>query len=194
LPGQHNVLNALAAIAIADELLVPDETIRRAFAGFQGIARRFQVFGEVSVGGRQVLLIDDYGHHPREIAATLDAIRASWPTRRLVVAFQPHRYTRTRDLFEDFVRVLSRPDLLLLLDIYAASEVPLSGVSGQALYQGICDYEGDQDYGAHGKSMPVFVEKVSDLADALSNVVKDEDVVLTLGAGDIDSVTQKLIS
>ena len=184
LPGRHNVLNALAGIAIADELGVPDETIRRALARFQGIARRFQVFGEVLVRGRRVLLIDDYGHHPREIAATLDTIRASWPTRRLVVAFQPHRYTRTRDLFEDFVRVLSEPDVLFLLDIFAASEVPLPGVTGYALYQGICDY---------GSLTPVFVEKVSDLTDALSNLVKEGDIVLTLGAGDIDSVAPKLV-
>ncbi|VFM95041.1 MAG: UDP-N-acetylmuramate--L-alanine ligase [Candidatus Kentron sp. G] len=188
LPGRHNVSNALAAIAIADELGVPDDVIQRALSGFQGIARRFQVFGEVSFGGRRVLLIDDYGHHPREIAATLNTIRASWPARRLVVAFQPHRYTRTRDLFDDFVRVLSKPDVLLLLDIYAASEAPLPGITGKTLYQAICNY------GDYGGSMPLFVENVSDLAGALSNVVEEGDVVLTLGAGDIDSIVPKLIS
>nr|VFJ65149.1 MAG: UDP-N-acetylmuramate--L-alanine ligase [Candidatus Kentron sp. FW] len=186
LPGRHNVLNALAAIAIADELAVPDEIIQRALTRFQGIARRFQVFGEVLIGGRRrVLLVDDYAHHPREIAATIESVRASWPTCRLVVAFQPHRYTRTRDLFEDFVRVLSGSDELLLLNIFAAGELPLPGITGRALYRAICDY---------GRLVPVFVETVSDLADVLPDVVEDGDVVLILGAGDIGSVAPKLIS
>nr|VFJ42765.1 MAG: UDP-N-acetylmuramate--L-alanine ligase [Candidatus Kentron sp. DK] len=192
LPGRHNVSNALAAIAIADELAVPDDVIQRALAGFQGIARRFQVFGEVLVGKHRVLLIDDYGHHPREVAATLDTIRASWPDRRLVVAFQPHRYTRTRDLFDDFVHVLLEPDVLFLLDIYAASETPLPGITGEGLYRAVRDHRNERGRGGDGDSASFFVKKVPDLADALSEAARDGDVVLTLGAGDIDSVAPDL--
>jgi len=185
LPGKHNVLNALAAIAIADELVVSDEIIQRSLAGFQGIARRFQVFGSVSIGERQVLLIDDYAHHPREIAATIESVRAGWSTRRLVVAFQPHRYTRTRDLLEDFVHVLSEPDVLLLLDIFAAGEPPLPGISGHALYQAVRD---------RGRLAPIFVENVSNLVDVLPTIVEEGDIVLILGAGDIGTVAPKLVS
>nr|VFK52320.1 MAG: UDP-N-acetylmuramate--L-alanine ligase [Candidatus Kentron sp. TUN]VFK52751.1 MAG: UDP-N-acetylmuramate--L-alanine ligase [Candidatus Kentron sp. TUN] len=185
LPGKHNVLNALAAIAIADELVVSDEIIQRGLAKFQGIARRFQVFGNVLIGGQRVLLIDDYAHHPREITAIIETIRTSWPTCRLVVAFQPHRYTRTRDLFEDFVCVLSELDVLLLLDIFSAGELPLPGTTGRALYHAICD---------RGRSVPIFVENVSNLTDVLPDVVKDGDVVLTLGAGNIGDVAPRLVS
>nr|VFK59110.1 MAG: UDP-N-acetylmuramate--L-alanine ligase [Candidatus Kentron sp. UNK]VFK69017.1 MAG: UDP-N-acetylmuramate--L-alanine ligase [Candidatus Kentron sp. UNK] len=185
LPGRHNVLNALAAIAIADELAVPDEIMQRGLAKFEGIARRFQIFDKVLIGGRKVLLIDDYAHHPREISATIESVRASWPTSRLVVAFQPHRYTRTRDLFEDFARVLLKPDILLLLDIFAAGEPPLSGVDSRALYQAVRDRD--------DRLEPIFVESVSNLLDTLPTIVKDGDIVLILGAGDIGAVASKLI-
>nr|VFK38039.1 MAG: UDP-N-acetylmuramate--L-alanine ligase [Candidatus Kentron sp. SD]VFK42765.1 MAG: UDP-N-acetylmuramate--L-alanine ligase [Candidatus Kentron sp. SD]VFK80711.1 MAG: UDP-N-acetylmuramate--L-alanine ligase [Candidatus Kentron sp. SD] len=185
LPGKHNVLNALAAIAIADELAVPDEIIRDSLARFQGVARRFQLLGEVPIGGQRVLLIDDYAHHPHEIAATIKSVRAGWPTYRLVVAFQPHRYTRTQDLFEDFVHALSEPDVLLLLDIFPAGEPPLPGITGRALYQAVRDY---------GRLAPIFVENPSSLTEILPNIVKNGDIVLILGAGDISSVAQKLVS
>nr|VFK43746.1 MAG: UDP-N-acetylmuramate--alanine ligase [Candidatus Kentron sp. TC]VFK44331.1 MAG: UDP-N-acetylmuramate--L-alanine ligase [Candidatus Kentron sp. TC]VFK58408.1 MAG: UDP-N-acetylmuramate--alanine ligase [Candidatus Kentron sp. TC] len=185
LPGRHNVLNALAAIAIADELSVSDEIMQRGLAKFEGIARRFQIFGKVLIGGRQVLLIDDYAHHPREISATIESVRAGWPSYRLVVAFQPHRYTRTRDLFEDFVYVLLKADVLLLLDIFSAGEPPLPEISGRALYQAVYD---------RGRLGPIFVENVSNLVDVLPTIVEDEDVVLILGAGDIGSAASKLTS
>nr|VFJ88346.1 MAG: UDP-N-acetylmuramate--L-alanine ligase [Candidatus Kentron sp. LFY] len=185
LPGRHNVLNALAAIAIADELAITDKIIQRGLAKFQGIGRRFQVFDNVLIGGRRVLLIDDYAHHPREVTETIRSVRTSWPTCRLVVAFQPHRYTRTRDLFDDFVRVLSEPDVLLLLDIFAAGELPLPGITGRALYQAICDY---------GRLVPIFIENTSNFTDIFSDIVKHEDIVLILGAGDIGNVAQKLAS
>nr|VFK22128.1 MAG: UDP-N-acetylmuramate--L-alanine ligase [Candidatus Kentron sp. MB] len=185
LPGRHNVLNALAAIAIADELGVPDEVIRHGLAKFQGVARRFQIFGEVLIAGQRVLLIDDYAHHPREIRVTIESVRSNWPTRRLVVAFQPHRYTRTRDLFDDFVPVLSDVDVLLLLDIYAAGESPLPGITGHALSRAVHDY---------GRLAPVFVENVSALMDMFPNIVNNGDVVLILGAGDIAGVASKLAS
>ncbi|MDA0981425.1 MAG: UDP-N-acetylmuramate--L-alanine ligase, partial [Proteobacteria bacterium] len=134
LPGRHNVLNALAAVAVATELRVGDEAIRRAFAGFTGVGRRFQRYGEVAVGAQgSFTLVDDYGHHPAEIEATLEAARAAFPGRRLLLAFQPHRYTRTRDLFEDFVGVLARADVLLLAEVYPAGEVPIAGADGGTL-------------------------------------------------------------
>jgi len=185
LPGKHNALNALAAIVVSDKLGVSDGIIKRGLADFQGIARRFQVFGDVLIGRSRVLIIDDYGHHPNEIAVTLDAIRAGWPTRRLIVAFQPHRYTRTRDLFNDFVHVLSKSDVLLLLDIFPAGESPLPGITGRGLYQAIYDF---------GHLKPLFVKNVSGLVDTLPNVVKDGDIVLTLGAGNIGAAPSRLVS
>jgi len=183
LAGRHNVLNALAAIAVAHELEVPAEAICRGLERFQGIGRRMQVYGEVAVDGSPVLLVDDYGHHPREIAATLEAIRAGWPGRRLVVVFQPHRYTRTRDLFEDFARVLSEADALVLLEVYAAGEAPISGADGRTLSRAIR---------ARGQVDPVFVEGVADLFGVLPGVVRPGDVVLTLGAGDIGAFPGEL--
>jgi UDP-N-acetylmuramate--alanine ligase len=183
LPGRHNVLNALAGIAVGLELGVPGEAIGRALEGFQGIGRRFQVYGEVDAPGGQVLLVDDYGHHPREIAATVEAARASWPGRRLVVAFQPHRFTRTRDLLDDFAQVLCEVDVLLLLDVYAAGEAPIPGVDGRALARAIR---------ARGRVEPVFVAGADELPQALARVLVGGDVVLTLGAGDIGAVAPQI--
>ena len=181
--GRHNVLNALAAIAVARELGVDDAAIQRALAGFQGIGRRFQMYGDIATAAGTVLLIDDYGHHPREIAATVQAIRAGWPTRRLVVAFQPHRYSRTRDLFEDFAMVLSEVDVLVLLEIYAAGEAPVAGADGRALSRAIR---------ARGQVDPVFVSELANLPGVLRGVLRDGDVLLTLGAGDIGAAAAKL--
>ena len=183
LPGRHNVLNALAAIAVAHELGVGDAELAQALAGFQGIGRRFQLGGEVETPAGRVLLVDDYGHHPTEIAATLAAARSAWPERRLVVAFQPHRYTRTCDLFEDFVRVLSEVDVLVLLEVYAAGEEAIANADGRSLARAIR---------ARGRVEPVFVENIDDLAQALRDVVRDGDVVLTLGAGSIGQAALRL--
>ena len=183
LPGRHNVLNALAAIAVATELGVSDEVIQRVLAGFEGIGRRFQMAGEVETRIGRVLLIDDYAHHPREIAPTLAAVRAGWPERRLVVAFQPHRYTRTHDLFDDFVQVLSGVDALILCEVYAAGESPVSGADGRALCRGIR---------ARGHADPVFVEHIADLPAVLQDILQDGDVLVTMGAGDIGAVSARL--
>jgi UDP-N-acetylmuramate--alanine ligase len=183
LPGRHNVLNALAAIAIATELGVSDAAMQRALAGFQGIGRRFHLVGEIGVPAGQVLLIDDYAHHPREISPTLEAARAGWPGRRLVVAFQPHRYTRTHDLFDDFIEVLSTVDVLLLCEVYAAGEVPISGADGRALARGIR---------ARGQVDPVFVADLATLPAVLGDILQDGDILLTLGAGDIGAASARL--
>ena len=181
--GRHNVLNALAAIAVAQELGVSDAAIQRALAGFQGIGRRFQLYGEVETAAGKVLMIDDYGHHPREIAATVQAIRAGWPARRLVLAFQPHRYTRTRDLFEDFAIVLSQVDALALLEVYAAGEAPIAGADGRALSRAIR---------GRGQVEPIFVDDIAHLPAVLRSVLRDGDVLLTLGAGDIGAAAARL--
>lgn len=183
LAGHHNVLNALAAIAVAQELGVDNGAIQRALSGFQGIGRRFQLYGEIPTTAGPVLMIDDYGHHPREIAATVEAIRTGWPERRLVVAFQPHRYTRTRDLFEDFVKVLSEVDVLVLLDVYPAGEEPVVSADGRTLSRAIR---------ARGQVDPVFVDVVTDLPGVLQGVLQEGDILLTLGAGDIGAVATKL--
>lgn len=183
LPGRHNVLNALAAIAVAHELEVSDAAILRGLQAFQGIGRRFQVTGEVATPAGRVLLVDDYGHHPRELAATIEAAREAWPERRLVVAFQPHRYTRTRDLFEDFVQVLSEVDVLLLMEVYAAGEAPIAGADGRMLCRAIR---------MRGRVDPVFVERPADLLEVLPGVLRDGDVLLTLGAGDVGAFAATL--
>jgi UDP-N-acetylmuramate--alanine ligase len=182
-PGRHNVLNALAAIGVACELGVTREAIARALAEFSGIDRRFQVNGEVAINGGSVTLVDDYGHHPREIAATVDAARAAWPGRRLVVGFQPHRYTRTRDLFDDFTAVLSEIDVLLLTEVYAAGEPAISGADGRALARAIR---------ARGRIDPIFVADVQQLPAMFKDVLRPDDVVLTLGAGNIGQVAATL--
>ncbi len=183
LAGRHNVLNALAAMAIAQDLEIGDDALLRAFANFQGVGRRFQIHGEIRIPAGQVLLVDDYGHHPRELAATLEAAREGWPSRRLVVAFQPHRYTRTRDLFEDFAEVLSQVDVLVLLDVYAAGEAAIAGADGRALARSIRN---------RGHVDPVFVAQAQDLPEVLLSLLKDGDLLLTLGAGDIGSITAEL--
>jgi len=184
LPGRHNVLNALAAIAVATELGVSDTHIQKALVEFQGIGRRFQIAGEITTPAGSVLLIDDYGHHPRELAPTIAAARAGWPERRLVVVFQPHRYTRTRDLFDDFAQVLSEVDVLVLCEVYAAGETPIAGADGRALARGIR---------ARGQVDPVFVDDLDTLPAVLRDLLADGDVLLTLGAGDIGAAAQRLI-
>jgi UDP-N-acetylmuramate--alanine ligase len=183
LPGSHNVLNALAVIGVATELGVSDGAIQRALAGFKGIGRRFQINAEIPLGKSFVTLVDDYGHHPREIAATLDSARQAFPGRRLVVVFQPHRYTRTRDLFEDFVGVLSKVDVLVLLDIYSAGEAPLAGVNGRSLSRAIR---------MRGLVDPIFVPVIGELNELLPKILCPDDVLLTLGAGNIGAIAAEL--
>ncbi|WP_459863650.1 UDP-N-acetylmuramate--L-alanine ligase [Endothiovibrio diazotrophicus] len=183
MPGRHNVLNALAAIAVAGELGVGDEAVARALEGFQGVGRRFQINGEVETANGRVLLVDDYGHHPREIAATLQAARNAWPERRLVVAFQPHRYSRTHDLFEEFVRVLSEVDALVLTEVYAAGERAIPGADSTSLARAVR---------ALGRLEPLEVAEAGELAAALPAMLRDGDVLLTLGAGDIGAAAARL--
>ncbi len=183
LPGQHNVLNALAAIAVARDLEIDDTAVTAALAEFAGIDRRFQVLGDIDVAGAAVTLVDDYGHHPAEIAATLQAGRAVWPQRRLVLAFQPHRFSRTRDLMDDFAEVLSTADVLLLTEVYAAGETPISGADGRALARAIRSRAGVE---------PIFVADLEQLPAALCRVIEDGDVVLTLGAGSIGALALEL--
>jgi UDP-N-acetylmuramate--alanine ligase len=183
LPGRHNVLNSLAAVAVATELEIADGAIQRALANFQGIDRRLQQLGEIQWPGGSALVVDDYAHHPTEITATLDAVRQAWPSRRLVLAFQPHRYSRTRDLLDDFGRSLSECDVLLVTEVYAAGEAPIAGADGRAICRAVR---------TRGLMEPVFVERVDDLAESLRGVVHDGDVILTMGAGNIGAVAQEL--
>ncbi len=183
LPGRHNALNALAAVAVGRELGVEDGAIARALEGFEGIARRFQIYGEGRIAGARVTLIDDYGHHPREIAATLEAIRQAWPGRRLVVVFQPHRYSRTRDLFEDFAAVLSGVDSLVLLEVHAAGEPPVAGADSRSLSRAIR---------LRGQVEPLFLEQPEELEELLCGVLQDQDLLLTLGAGSIGALARRL--
>jgi UDP-N-acetylmuramate--alanine ligase len=184
LPGRHNVLNALAAIAVAGELGIADAAILKALAEFSGVGRRFQGYGEVPLeGGGKFTLIDDYGHHPVEMAATLEAARGAYPGRRLVLAFQPHRYTRTRDLFEDFVKVLSTADALLLAEVYSAGEQPIVAADSRTLARALRVF---------GKVEPVFVEDIEGMPEAIRRAATDGDVVLTMGAGSIGNVPASL--
>jgi UDP-N-acetylmuramate--alanine ligase len=182
LAGHHNVRNALAAIAIAHEVGISDAAIRRALSTFSGIDRRFQMHTLHTRYG-ELLLIDDYGHHPQEILAVLQAIRQGWPHRRLIVAFQPHRYTRTYDLFQDFVQVLSMVDVLLLFDVYAAGEAVIAGAEGETLHQAIRRY---------GKINPLFITHPEQLLTTLPPLLQDQDIILTLGAGNIGTVATML--
>jgi UDP-N-acetylmuramate--alanine ligase len=183
LPGLHNVRNALAAIAVAIELEVEDAAIQRALATFEGIGRRLESLGDVAIATGHVTVVDDYGHHPTEIAATLEAARQAWPGRRLVLAFQPHRYTRTRDLIDDFGRVLSEADALFVTEVYAAGEEPIANADGRAICRAVR---------GRGLLEPVFVEDVHALPGALGSVLADGDVVLTMGAGSIGAVAHAL--
>ena len=184
LPGMHNVLNALAAIGVAWELQIPDAAVQRALAGFSGVGRRFQRYGEIALpDGRRFTLVDDYGHHPVEMRATLAAARGAFPGRRLVLAFQPHRYTRTRDLFEDFVQVLSLADAVVLTEVYAASEAAIVAADGRSLARALR---------VLGKVEPVFVPEVTEMARTLADFVQDGDVVLTMGAGSVGQVPAQL--
>lgn len=181
-PGRHNVLNALAAIVVAHELRVPQQAILDGLAGFAGIGRRFQINGVVPFRGGDVMLVDDYGHHPSELAATIAAARSGWPQRRLVVAFQPHRYTRTRDLFDDFCNVLGGLEPVLITEVYAAGETPITGADGRALCRAIRARGGN----------PIFLEKVDALADVLRDILLPGDLLLTLGAGNIGQIAATL--
>lgn len=184
LPGKHNVLNATAAIAVATEEGVDDLAIQAGLAEFLGVGRRFQVYGEFPVGdGEPMMLVDDYGHHPREVAAIIAAVREGWPGRRLVMIYQPHRYTRTRDLFEDFVDVLTQVDQLVLLDVYSAGEPPIPGADGRALSRSIRN---------RGTVDPVFVQDVDGVADVLENLLQPGDIVITQGAGNVGGLAQTL--
>jgi UDP-N-acetylmuramate--alanine ligase len=183
MPGWHNMLNALAAITVATSLEIKDAAIIKSLGDFKGIGRRFQIHGDVAIPNGHVTLVDDYGHHPREIAATLEALKQAWPERRSVVIFQPHRYSRTRDLFEDFVRVLSSVDVLILLDVYAAGEAVITAADGRALSRAIR---------LRGQVDPVFVEDIDDLAHVLAGIVQAGDVLLTLGAGNVGQIATQL--
>lgn len=184
LPGEHNVLNALAAVAIAMELEVDDAAVLRALANFKGVGRRFQRYGELPCAGGQFTVIDDYGHHPVEMQATIAAARGAFPGRRLVLAFQPHRYTRTRDCFEDFVQVLSQADAVLLAEVYAAGEEPIQAADGRALARGLR---------VAGKVEPLFVADIAQMPSTIVDNARPGDVVLTMGAGSIGAVPAKVV-
>jgi UDP-N-acetylmuramate--alanine ligase len=189
-PGMHNVQNACAAIAIGRELGISNENIQKALSEFNGVGRRFTRYGEIALpavddqSAGHFALVDDYGHHPVEMAATLEAARGAYPDRRLVLAFQPHRYTRTRDLFEDFVRVMSSADVVVLAEVYGAGEAAIVAADGRSLTRALR---------VLGKVDPVFVENIADFPATLLSVLKDGDVVINMGAGSINSVPAKLI-
>jgi UDP-N-acetylmuramate--alanine ligase len=186
-PGLHNVQNACSAIAIAREIGIEDSATQAGLAGFAGVGRRFTKYGDVAIpdssGGGTFTLVDDFGHHPLEMEVTTAAARAAYPGRRLLLAFQPHRYSRTRDLFEDFVKVLGTPDVLVLAEVYAAGEAPVVAADGRALAHALR---------ARGKTEPIFVEAIGDMPETIMSVVRDGDVVMTMGAGSISGVPAKL--
>lgn len=186
LPGDHNVRNSLAAIAVATEIGVSDEAIVSALEKFNGVGRRFQHYGHVAAKeGGQFMVIDDYGHHPVEMAATLSAARGAYPDKRLVLAFQPHRYTRTRDCFEDFVKVLGTPDLVILSEVYAAGETPIVAADGRSLARAVR---------VAGRVEPIFVEDMNEMESTILNVARDGDLVITMGAGSIGSLPARLVA
>lgn len=183
LPGRHNVLNALAAIAVATDEGIEDSAIEQALLRFEGIGRRFQHYGTYPLGEADVMLVDDYGHHPSEVEATIAAVRSGWPDRRLVMCFQPHRYSRTRDLYEDFVEVLSKADALLLLEVYPAGEEPVAGADSRSLCRSLRQQAGLE---------PVYVKRVEELAGRLADVIQPGDIVLTQGAGNVGALAREL--
>lgn len=185
LPGRHNVANALAAVAAAHELGVDDAALRRALGEFHGIGRRMQVLGELAFGNGRALLIDDYGHHPREVAATLAAVREAWPDRRLIVVFQPHRYSRTHDLLDDFGAALADVDVLLLGEVYSAGEKPIPGADARDVARAIR---------SRGRVEPVLVSDLAELPAVLDDLVREDDIVLTLGAGDVGQHSRALLA
>lgn len=183
IPGRHNVLNALAAIAVATDEGIDDEAITEGLRQFSGVGRRFEIVENVLIGSGSVTLVDDYGHHPTEVASVIETVRKVWPERRLVMVYQPHRYTRTRDLYDDFVKVLSGVDVLVLLEVYSAGEEPLPGADGKALCQGIRQ---------RGRVNPTFSENPDEALDLLPGLLKDGDVLLVQGAGNVSRISQRL--
>jgi UDP-N-acetylmuramate--alanine ligase len=183
MPGWHNMLNSLAAIAVATKLAVSDDAIISSLGAFKGVGRRFQLNGDLALDGGTLTLVDDYGHHPKEIAATLEALHQAWPERRSVIIFQPHRYTRTRDLFEDFVQILSTVDVLILMDVYSAGETAINGADSRALSRAIR---------MRAQVDPIFVDGWQELPKILAGIVKAEDVILTLGAGNVGQFATQL--
>ena len=184
MPGAHNILNALAVIAVADELEVPLDAVREAISGFNGVQRRFTIVGQPKLGDRDVMVVDDYGHHPAEIEVTLDAAQRGFD-RRVVVAFQPHRYTRTRDLFDEFTRSFNKADVVIVTEVYAAGEKPIPGATGRELAEAIR---------AHGHHAVRYIADKNDVADELYREVKPGDLVIALGAGDINASARKLVA
>ncbi|MGO4890800.1 UDP-N-acetylmuramate--L-alanine ligase [Flavobacterium sp. W21_SRS_FM6] len=183
IPGKHNVLNALAAIAVATDENVADQAIVDALASFSGIGRRFELLGDFTTQKGQVVLVDDYGHHPTEVAATIAVARNNWPDRRIVMAYQPHRYTRTRDLYEDFVQILSQVDVLLLLEVYSAGESQIDGADSKALCRSIRQ---------RGELEPIYVSHVNELPKLLAEILNDQDILMTQGAGNIGQIAKYL--
>ena len=185
LPGEHNVRNALAAIAVASEEGVADAAIAKALREFRGVGRRFQTQANVPLGSHTITLVDDYGHHPTEVAAVIDTARAVWPRRRLVMCYQPHRYSRTRDLYDDFVRVLSQVDALIVLETYSAGEAPIAGADSRALCQGLRD---------RGVVAPLYAQDIAEATELLVQHTIADDVVVVQGAGNISALTHRLLT
>ena len=184
MPGRHNALNALASIVVAGDEGIGDEDIQQGLTQFQGVGRRFQIYGEYAVGSGSAMLVDDYGHHPREVMAIIDAVREGWPERRLVMIYQPHRYTRTRDLFEDFVEVLSQVDVLILLNVYAAGEDMISGADSRTLSRSIRN---------RGKVDPIFVDSIDSVPAIIKDIAQSGDIIITQGAGSINQLAAELV-
>ena len=184
MPGNHNVLNSLATICIATDEGISDEAIVQGLSGFQGVGRRFQVYGELPVEGGNVMLVDDYGHHPTEVAAVIKAVRGGWPERRLVMVYQPHRFSRTRDLYDDFVQVLADANVLLLMEVYPAGEEPIPGADSRQLCHSIRQ---------RGQLDPIYIERGVDLAPLVKPLLRAGDILLCQGAGDIGGLAPKLL-
>nr|WP_314483125.1 UDP-N-acetylmuramate--L-alanine ligase [uncultured Pseudomonas sp.] len=184
MPGDHNVLNALATIAIATDEGIPDEAILQGLSGFQGVGRRFQVYGELPVEDGSVMLVDDYGHHPTEVAAVIKAVRGGWPSRRLVIVYQPHRYSRTRDLYDDFVQVLGDANVLLLMEVYPAGEEPIPGADSRQLCHSIRQ---------RGKLDPIYIERGAELAPLVKPLLRAGDILICQGAGDVGGLAPQLM-